>query len=61
MKQYTHRIHFVGGGTLDTCDVVRFDEPDKRYYISRPGLAPCSEDGRIHTPYENVEYVEEII
>ena len=56
----THRIHFTSGRTLDTCNVVRYEELNQRYYISRPGLAPCSDDGRIHIPFENVEYVEEL-
>jgi len=54
----THRVHFISGRVLDTCNCVRYDE--ERYYISRPGLASCSDDGRIHIPYENVEYVEEL-
>ena len=54
----THRVHFVGGASLDTCNCVPFDEG--RYYVSRPGLAPCSDDARTHIPYENVLYVEEL-
>jgi len=53
----THRIHFINGSVLDTCDCVMYEG----YFLSRSGRFPCSDDNRITIPFESVEYVEELI
>lgn len=60
-KAPTHRVHFKSGRAVDFCDVVMYEEPGKRYYLARSGTRPCSDDNRISIPFENVEYVEELL